>query len=759
MSIRRAGGARAAPRSLILVAIVAALGLLLTASIGEAASHVPLTATPPHPWPAPRLRADHPRIFFDAAHLARFRAHWRDPAYASIVRQYNDDARLDPLSEALRGLATRDAPVCRLAARTVAGNWHPDMNLSEGPPGGTDFTLFGPPQAVYADPAALVFDWCYFALTPDLKARLVAKIEHANARREAALNRRFQWHEAHFMGMHAYLIGVLAIAGEPGAADRLQKAQNVLQNWTDLGNELHGDGSYKTYAYQDLFLIAPSILWSLATGQDVVHRNEFLMHHAEFLLRRLSPDGKDYIAGPGDQAADARGMIIRLMNPSPIGPLMIADYLRDGFAQWLGQFLLEKQGFSTRWDSPRWLDLIFHDDRLASVPPKEAGIPLVRYMPRGGMVDMRSGWHIGDRRAHDIDAWFYLGPMMAHSELDAGHFTLWRGADDLITEGADYLSRPTPYHLLWSVLSLARNTAVFSPVGSMMPDLDGSQLPIPTMIYDDHRLFGDIGGERLVKGESAEIRARLACLSAEHYPVANRLVWYPEYAGYLGQITRFDDAGAIASVAGDATAAYDPRHVKSYRRSVIDVKPDLFILSDRFRLKDVATVRLLFHVRERPEVAGLRIVKGTKDAGILESNANRVTILRGDSEAIIEVLWPKEVTIRLVGGPGYESDIDGADVRPYPKGAEWLLKQPDYPARLARIAGAWRIEIETTPEAARGETILAISVGPRGMVAPTYTFFRGSSRDIVRLVRSDGRTMVVPLPDVPPAPRAPCPAQ
>jgi hypothetical protein len=739
-----------------------ALGLAIAAAMpaGAATAHVPLTATPPDPWPEAHIRPEHPRLFFDAAHLARFRRHWRDPAYASIVRQYDADATLGPLSEALRGLALKDAPECRLAARTVADpHWRPKMNLSEGPPGGTDFSLFGPPQWVYADPAALVFDWCYFALTPDLKATLVAEIDRANARREAALDRRFQWHEAYFMGMDAYLTGVLAIAGEPGAADRLHQAENVLQNWTLLGNELHGDGSYKTYSYQDLFFVTPSILWTLATGQDAVHRNEFLLHHAEFLLRRLSQDGRDYVAGPGDQAADARGMIIRLMDPSPIGPLMIADALHDGFAQWLGQFLLERQGFSTRWDSPRWLDLIFHDDRLAAVPPRAARIPPVRLMPEGGMVDMRSGWHIGEAGAHDIDAWFYLGPMTAHSEMDAGHFTLWRGDDDLITEGSDYLSRPTTYHLLWSVLSLARNTAVFAPAGSDAPELEGSQLPIPTMIYDDNRRFGDLGGERLVQGESAAIRARIACLSAAHYPVANRLVWYPEYAGYLGRITRFENGPEIAAVSGDATVAYDPAHVASYRRSVIDVKPDIFILRDRFRLRQVATVRLLFHTRERPEVAGLRVVKGSRDAGILEGEGNRVIIGRGQSQAVIEVLWPRHVTMRLVGGPGYESYYDGRNVRPYPTGAEWLLKQPDYPARLRRIEGAWRLEIETTPAAAEGETIIAISVGARGEATPKFNFYRKNDTEYIDITKINEKKIVVPLPDVPPAPRAACPAR
>jgi hypothetical protein len=732
------------------LALAAAEGSSCVPPPPESERFLPLTEQP-HPWGVPTLRPDHPRLFLDAAHLQRLRRHWRDPAYASIVHEYAFDTTLDPLSQALRGVAEDDPAACRLAARTVAGDdWRPKMNLSSGPPGGTDMSLFGPPETVYGDAAALVFDWCYAALAPDLKARLVAKIEAANERRETALNRQFQWHEAHFSGFHAYLMGVLAIEGESGASHRLQKAQNALQNWTELGNELHGDGSYKTYTYQDLFLIAPAILWSLATGQDVVRRNQFILHHAEFLLRRLSPDGKDFVAGPGDQAADARGMNFRLQNPSALGPLMIADYLRDGFAQWLGQYLLEKQGFGERWDNPRWLDLIFHNDNLTPVPPANARIPPVRYMQAGGMVDFRSGWNIdGAGQSPDIDAWFYLGPATAHAETDAGHFTLWRGADDLITEGANYLSRPTKYHMLWSALSFARNTAVFSPAGTATPDLEGSQLPPATMVYSDAQLYGDVGAQRLVAGESGATRAAALLASAEAYPAANRLIWYPGAIGYLGAIDDVRDLGGVAIAGGDATAAYDPAHVESYRRGVVYVKPDIFIIRDRFALKDDGRVRVLFHHRERADIGAFKIVRGSAEAGILESGGDRITIARGASQAAIQVLWPPSPTLRLVGGPGYEQEIDGAEIDARTGAADWLLKQPDFPERLARITGIWRIEIETASAAAQGEIVLVIGVGPRGATPPSARLLRDKTGETVELRRRDGTMLDVALVDAP----------
>ncbi len=109
---------------------------------------------------------------------------------------------------------------------------------------------------------------------------------------------------------------------------------------------------------------------------------------------------------------------------------------------------------------------------------------------------------------------------------------------------------------------------------------------------------------------------------------------------------------------------------------------------------------MLFHTRERPDAPGLRVVQGTPEAGILEGRSDRITITRGRSQAVIQVLWPAGATVRLVGGRGYEDYRDGKNIDAASNAADWLLKQPDFPPRVARVTGAWRIEIESTPEAA-----------------------------------------------------------
>ncbi|MEA2779464.1 MAG: hypothetical protein QOK29_1008 [Rhodospirillaceae bacterium] len=662
----------------------------------------PLTVNP-RPWGTPTIRPDHPRLYIDATRLQRLRSRWSDPAYAPIVRLYL--RKSDPLSLALNYLAIGDSALCHAAAATA---------VSE------PYKIAGPPAATYGDVSALVFDWCYAALSPAEKTALVALIEANNRTREEALGKRFQWHEAHYTGFQAYLLGVLAIEGEPGASHRLAKAQNAIQNFTELGNEVHGDGTYKTYAYQDLFLATPSILWSVATGQDAVRRNQYLIHRSEVLLRLLSADGSDFIAGSGDQVADSRGMLPGNQRPSALGPLMLADYLQDGVAQYTGELIRRKQGWSRAKSDPQWLALLYYNDALKPVPPTEAALTPVRFMPVGGMVNMRSGWNMGAASASNIDAWFYAGPRTEHAEPDVGHFIIRRGDDDLIVDGANYFGSPSKYKDMWGGLSFARNTMVFSPAGAPDPDRAGSQRT-------------DIIKER----------------SAERFPLADRLIWHSAAIGDSGEISDFSDDGRVAMATGEGTAAYDPRYVKSYSRTMIYARPNVFILRDRFAVAGVDRIRMLIRSRERPQIPGLQAIRGSADAGILEAQGNTVTILRGQSQATIQILSPASVKIRAVGGPGYENYIDGADVDPASTAQDWLRdpSRRDLSERLQRIRGQWRVEFETTPDQARGEMIAVISVGPRDDAAPAVTLGRAGGEEIVSVTKAGDSPIDVHLPE------------
>jgi hypothetical protein len=656
------------------------------------------------PWPTPTIRPQHPRLYVNEEGLRRLRARWNDPAYAEVVAIYRGKA--NPLAQALSYLATGERGLCEAAVAGVARE---------------SYALSGPPQATYGDTAALVFDWCYPALSAVEKSQLIAEIERRTALREAALMKRFQWHEAHYLGLHAYLLGVLAVEGEPGASPRIAKARNAIQNYIELGNEIHGDGTYDTYAYQDLFLITPAILWSVATGQDVVRRDRYALNRPEVLLRMLSADGSNFMVGPGDQSADGRGLMVRASQPSALGPLMLADYLKDGFDQYVGEEILRHQGWGRTANAPQWLSLLFFDDSLKAVSPEAAGIPLTRRMPIGGVVNMRSAWGIADPSAEVVNAWLYAGPRLEHAEPDAGHFVIWRGMDDLIVSGANYFGSPSKYRDQWGGLSFARNTMIFSPAGVNNPDRAGSQ----SMRYDKLR-------------------------SAARFPVADALVWYRGYAALNAEIIDFRDLGRAVMTTADLTNAYDLRYVQRYRRSVIYVPPDVFIVDDRFTVQDVDRVRMLFHLRERPVIDGMKVLAGSNEAGVLEAQGSKAEALRGASQATIQVLWPVPADLVAVGGPGFENYIDGADVDAATTAVDWLLeprrKATDLAERLDQVGGQWRLEVDATPRQTSGEMIVAVTVGPRGAVSPSFQLM-GKGADRRLIIDKGGQSLAIGLPD------------
>ncbi len=84
-----------------------------------------------------------------------------------------------------------------------------------------------------------------------------------------------------------------------------------------------------------------------------------------------------------------------------------------------------------------------------------------------------------------------------------------------------------------------------------------------------------------------------------------------------------------------------------------------------------------------------------------------------------------QATLRLVGGPGYEAFIDGANLDGSTTAQAWLLTPSNAPAlasRMKYLTGGWRSEFETAPPAdADGVMLAAVSVGAQDAMLPVAT--------------------------------------
>jgi hypothetical protein len=651
----------------------------------------------PNAWPLAEVVRTHPRLFFNAERLQRFKSRWNDPQYAKVVGWYAGGK--EPLSLALTALATDDPKTAKAAA---------DAALA------LPYRVAGLNAAGYCDPKTLVFDWCYALLDTGTREALAKRISEGIDRREADITaRNSPVHESHYTGLQAYLSDVLALEGEAGMPSRLRKAQNLLQHWMETADEGYGDGLSKFYAYQDVSMVTPPCLFATATNTDFFARYAYAAHRADVLLRQLSADGTGFIQQPGDQATNERGFL--LQTPASVGPFMIAEMRRDALAQFLGEKMLARQGLDGNNTIPFWLLLLFRDESVKAAGPQELGVPPVELFKTSGTVNFRSGWEQVESGGTDLSAWFYAGPRTAHARPDAGHFVLWRGDDNLICNGSNYFGYTSgPHFWDWETQSISRNTVLFSPKGAARPDREGCQIQDPPV-----------------------------AASVAHYPASARGKVWAHFGpiGYQGEITSFKDSPVATVVVADITAAYDPQHVRRYTRTMVYVKPYVFLIRDAYDLEDVERVRMVLHYRGQPVAEGLAVKAGSDKAGILEGPAGPLLVQRGQSRTRVQLLSPAGATLRLVGGGGFEAYVDGQNI-PLSKEA-WILRHPEFgPTAAGYLNGQWRSEFETEPKNGGGEILVAIAAGSREGTLPEVVLENRDSGAIVVVKRGQATVRV-----------------
>ncbi|MFQ5823915.1 MAG: hypothetical protein ACE5JB_07665 [bacterium] len=665
----------------------------------------------PNPWPLATVRPSHPRLWFNQENLALLRVRWNDPAHKNIVDNYKNSN--DALSSALRYLATGNVSDAQAAISEA---------LSYG-----NSADHGEREAAWGDVPSLVFDWCYDQLSSSQKSSLISKIQGRQASLVKNTLDYFRWHEIHLRGVHAYISAVLAIEGEPGVSSQLREAQNVLQNLQELGDEVSGDGAYRPYFYQGSYQPLSFFLWTTATDLDVVSRSGFTRHLPDFIVRRLSQSGSRFTRGEGDDDGDESGYFVKT-NLAAGTFYMIASHFNDPLAQWLGNTLRDHDQ-PYHWPSSRepiWLSLIYYDPSIPSNSPGSTNQPLVKYFDKDGMVHFRSGWNFDPTATDDIMAWFYNGPKPTHSENSQNHFTIWRGDDDLAITGGNYFGSPSKYDDHYFGHAIARNTLIFSPKGSSAPDKDG----------------GQVNGKWLQP------------ISSEKYPIADELVWYQGETSYRGEITYFINQPDYAITTGDASIAYDHNHVytpdgsRYFIRDFIYLKPDIFLIRDRFALSDVDNIRWILHSRTKPIYTGTStVIRGSSNAGILEATGNKFAVEKGDSRLEVNLLWPSQATLRFVGGEGYEAWVDGSNSDPSTDAQGWLLDHPYLPIRMGLSKNQWRTEIETTPTKANGNIITALFVsGIQSNLEKPVFLLRENGNDKVIAVNYKSKIIEVVYP-------------
>ena len=622
-----------------------------------------------------QVRAERPRIYFTPEDLPRLRARMKGSTFAADFAELKRYVlRREPGSNMWLNVHDSDA-TCFLYLVERDPQLLPVIRTY------TDALL---PHEEKPDPwtagfrarsLAIVYDWCYDALTPAERRRLAEGM--FTLCEETVLP---YWRHSDYMNQlpthHGLVVypGV-ALAGEgfdetrsewylqshervlkgtwerPGAQGYLDFSADLLRNHLiPARNQVAGrnGGWHESLSYLSLFLLDEMLeyqCWRSATGENLFERSTFSCNIFKFLVyARRNHDHRwvlsDDIAkkpGPGSgESGFSDGMSV----PASL----VNAHWRDPYVQYV------RNHVPNDYPGRRWLYLAWYDPTIPELADV-TGEPLASLHEGIGWVIMRSGWGPKDTFAVFQCGDWYEG----HQHNDENSFVIHKGGSLAIDSG-DYVGpeNKQSHKMTYHRRTIAHNTIlVYDPEEETagLPN-DGGQLFRNVLNDDARRFFVDPKGTPFDTGE----------------------------------IVAYETNDWYTYVCGDATRAYSPKKMRSFTRQFVYFRPDVFVVFDRVTATRADFPKTwLLHSIEEPIVEG-----------------NRFIIQHGEGKLFGYTLLPENPRIEKVGGPGKEFWVAGKN----------------YPVDAGPEAGAWRLEVKPSSPTETDFFLHVLYVADRDAPAP-----------------------------------------
>lgn len=313
-----------------------------------------------------------------------------------------------------------------------------------------------------------------------------------------------------------------------------------------------------------------------------------------------------------------------------------------------------------RWSST-WFIYPFLLSELDNVPdpfmPEE--LPLARHFENMGQVFMRSG-----DGPDDTYLMFACGGILRqHRHYDALHFTLHRRGFLALDSGTRFREEANGEHLAnYYAQTVAHNCVLVHQPGE------------PPARYWGGTVEANHGGQHRQLGS---------------------------------QVVAFETGEDFAYAAGDGTASYLHGNeqlgekVELVTRQIVFIPPRLLVVFDRVTGTDPSyRKQWLLHTAHRPHLPAERV---TDDGRILA--ADGVAWFTAEHEGgrmLCRTLLPADAQIELVGGPGREFEAAGRN---------WAIDSGDLGEEALAMMGQWRVEVSPGSERAEDLFLHVIEVG------------------------------------------------
>ncbi|CDH43543.1 heparinase II/III domain-containing protein [Candidatus Contendibacter odensensis] len=504
------------------------------------------------------------------------------------------------------------------------------------------------------------------------------------------------WHGRSTLAADAWLCAVVLDPTDAAREQLVARAQgHFLETIKALELTEGWPEGYNYWINSRAFLIAlagSAYLNGLERGVEGDRVRRALRRVGYWTLYATRPDHRIEALGDEGPRVDLKDETRRVID-------LIAQVTHDPVLAAYSAFLGQLHGAESYYRDYRWGFRLFNDPSLAPVPGAGiaglfSGLPSAELFGRNALnlAYIRSGWtpdatfisfRAGDAFTH-------------HGHYDAGHFSLFKGAPLAINSGA-YGGFFSPNRLNYAIRSIAKNTLLILRPGEKVQ---------PNRFFADN--VAD-GGQRVVLPTGSAIR------DVQHW-LDNR-----DKGLHLegGRLERFEHReGDYTYIAADLAAAYNtPAHdeggwggkVEQVERQLLYLPgEDRLLVRDRVRaVKADFVKKWLLHTVEQPQVEGIRVLKGDRGNGILESNSDMALVQNGRGWLTVQRILPQDAVIRLVGGRDYQYyvEADGDDTQldgvNFNQGAS---TQPWFDI------GMWRLEIQ--PGALRPEDAFLMVLTP-----------------------------------------------
>lgn len=400
---------------------LAAIACALGASFAAAAAEAP----PPGGAHGLSIPTTHPRLWFDAARLARAKAWYRSRPFTP-----SSD---DHLGKALRGLLAGESSQCRAAidwALAASGRVRRNgVSCDECRWSGETIIL--------------VYDWCHAYVTPEERARFIALTNawvdhwrtqawggvgsHTNNYYWGYLRNELEWGIATWEDNTSMARTFLADA----IGLRLEKDFHPAAATTERGGVGHEGSQYGPYVMQ--YATVPLVTAGLL-GRDLLGESDYWKEAVYAFIYSTTPATTTSTAWPRAGYAVFPFSDDEMWRYGPaLGPA-VADFMTAAAMRWSGA----KVGQHAR----RWLD-VTRASRSRHVQAVDPGgpaqpfgtLPLDYYAPGPKYLYGRSAW---DAPSTAFMLQLGEGPGFGHAHADWGTWQLWRNGRFLSRETASY---------------------------------------------------------------------------------------------------------------------------------------------------------------------------------------------------------------------------------------------------------------------------------------------------------------------------------